>query len=75
MLFRFPNWKNWRRGSTGCFLDRIATHILAWEGTDENPGNWYWFEGNFDDYQKNRVERLGEEAARPHRIHRKLTRD
>ena len=57
------------------FLDRIATHILAWEGTDENPGNWYWFEGNFDDYQKNRVERLGEEAARPHRIHRKLTRD
>ena len=57
------------------FLDRIATHILAWEGTDENPGNWHWFEGNFDDYQKNRVERLGEEAARPHRIHRKLTRD
>ena len=57
------------------FLDRVATHILAWEGTDENPGNWHWFEGNFDDYQKNRVERLGEEAARPHRIHRKLTRD
>ena len=57
------------------FLDRIATHILAWEGTDENPGNWFWFEGNFDSYQKNRVERLGEEAARPHRIHRKLTRD
>ena len=45
------------------FLDRIATHILAWEGTDENPGNWFWFEGNFDSYQKNRVERLGEEAA------------
>ena len=44
------------------FLDRIATHILAWEGTDENPGNWHWFEGNFDDYQKNRIERLGEEA-------------
>ena len=57
------------------FLDRIATHILAWEGTDENPGNWYWFEGNFDSYQKNRIERLGEEAAKPHRIHRKLTRD
>ena len=57
------------------FLDRIATHILAWEGTDENPGAWYWFEGNFDSYQKNRIERLGEEAAKPHRIHRKLTRD
>jgi len=57
------------------FLDRIATHILAWEGTDENPGNWFWHEGNFDSYQKNRVERLGEEAAKPHRIHRKLTRD
>ena len=57
------------------FLDRIATHMLAWEGTDENPGAWYWFEGNFEAYQKNRVERLGEEAARPHRIHRKLTRD
>lgn len=57
------------------FLDRIATHILAWEGTDEKPGNWFWFEGNFDSYQKNRVERLGEEAAKPHRIHRKLTRD
>ena len=57
------------------FLDRIATHILAWEGTDENPGNWFWYEGNFDSYQKNRVERLGEEAAKPHRIHRKLTRD
>lgn len=57
------------------FLDRIATHILAWEGTDENPGQWYWFEGNFDSYQKNKIERLGEEAAKPHRIHRKLTRD
>ena len=57
------------------FLDRIATHILAWEGTDENPGNWFWFEGNFDSYQKNRVERLGEEASKPHRLHRKLTRD
>ncbi len=57
------------------FLDRVATHILAWEGTDENPGAWYWFEGNFDDYQKNRIERLGAEAAKPHRVHRKLTRD
>ncbi len=57
------------------FLDRVATHILAWEGTDENPGNWYWFEGNFEAYQTNRIERLGEDAAQPHRIHRKLTRD
>ena len=57
------------------FLDRIATHILAWEGTDDNPGAWYWFEGDFDSYQKNRVERLGAEASKPHRVHRKLTRD
>ena len=57
------------------FLDRVATHILAWEGTDENPGAWYWFEGNFASYQENRVARLGEDAAKPHRIHRKLTRD
>ena len=57
------------------FLDRVATHILAWEGTDENPGQWHWFEGNFEAYQKNRVERLGEDAAQPHRVHRKLTRD
>ena len=57
------------------FLDRVATHILAWEGTDENPGQWYWFEGNFEAYQENRVARLGEDAAQPHRIHRKLTRD
>ena len=57
------------------FRDRVATHILAWEGTDENPGNWYWFEGNFEAYQANRIERLGEDAAQPHRIHRKLTRD
>ena len=57
------------------FLDRVATHILAWEGTDENPGNWYWFEGNFEAYQENRIARLGEDAAQPHRIHRKLTRD
>ncbi|GAA2088703.1 MULTISPECIES: energy-dependent translational throttle protein EttA [Brevibacterium] len=58
------------------FLDRVATHILAWEGTEENPSNWYWFEGNFESYEKNKVERLGEEAARPHRVtHRRLTRD
>ena len=57
------------------FLDRVATHILAWEGSDENPGNWYWFEGNFAAYQENRVARLGEDAAKPHRIHRKLTRN
>ena len=57
------------------FLDRVATHILAWEGTDENLGNWTWFEGNFEAYQANRIERLGEDAAQPHRIHRKLTRD
>ncbi|MEU7525041.1 energy-dependent translational throttle protein EttA [Saccharothrix sp. NPDC042600] len=58
------------------FLDRVATHILAWEGTDENPAQWYWFEGNFEGYEKNKVERLGAEAARPHRVtYRKLTRD
>ncbi|WP_165170166.1 energy-dependent translational throttle protein EttA [Adlercreutzia sp. ZJ242] len=57
------------------FLDRIATHILAWEGTDENPGNWHWFEGNFEAYQADREARLGKEAAKPHRLHRKLTRD
>ncbi|STD07190.1 Uncharacterized ABC transporter ATP-binding protein Rv2477c/MT2552 [Dermatophilus congolensis] len=58
------------------FLDRVATHILAWEGTEENPDQWYWFEGNFEGYEKNKVERLGEDAARPHRVtHRKLTRD
>ena len=57
------------------FLDRVATHMLAWEGTDENPGAWYWFEGNFASYQENRIARLGPEASRPHRLHRKLTRD
>ncbi|MBB5856064.1 energy-dependent translational throttle protein EttA [Amycolatopsis umgeniensis] len=58
------------------FLDRVATHILAWEGTDENPSQWFWFEGNFEGYEKNKVDRLGAEAARPHRVtHRKLTRD
>ncbi len=58
------------------FLDRIATHILAYEGTDEHPDAWYWFEGNFDAYEANKVERLGPDAANPHRsTHRKLTRD
>ncbi len=57
------------------FLDRVATHILAWEGTDENPGNWHFFEGNFEAYQADREARLGKEAAKPHRLHRKLTRD
>ena len=57
------------------FLDRVATHMLAWEGTDDNPGAWYWFEGNFASYQENRIARLGPEASRPHRLHRKLTRD
>lgn len=58
------------------FLDRVATHILAWEGTAENPDQWYWFEGNFEAYEKNKVERLGAEAARPKSVtYRKLTRD
>jgi ATP-binding cassette ChvD family protein len=58
------------------FLDRIATHILAWEGDDENPAKWFWFEGNFESYEKNKIDRLGAEAARPHAVtHRKLTRD
>ncbi|GGK38311.1 energy-dependent translational throttle protein EttA [Pilimelia terevasa] len=58
------------------FLDRVATHILAWEGEDANPAKWFWFEGNYDAYEKNKVDRLGAEAARPHRVtYRKLTRD
>ncbi|MGP6171934.1 energy-dependent translational throttle protein EttA [Microbacterium sp. A196] len=58
------------------FLDRIATHILAYEGTDENPAKWHWFEGNFESYEQNKIERLGPDAANPHRsTHRKLTRD
>ena len=56
------------------FLDRVATHILAWEGDDDNPAKWYWFEGNFQAYQENKVTRLGEDAARPHRLHKKLVR-
>ena len=57
------------------FLDRVATHILAWEGDDQNPGRWHWFEGNFESYQADRERRLGAEASKPHRLHRKLTRD
>ncbi|TQL64751.1 energy-dependent translational throttle protein EttA [Rarobacter faecitabidus] len=58
------------------FLDRVATHILAYEGNEENPANWYWFEGNFASYEENKVARLGADAARPHRVtYRKLTRD
>ena len=58
------------------FLDRVVTHILAWEGDAENPANWYWFEGNYASYEENKIERLGIEAARPHRVtHRRLTRD
>ena len=58
------------------FLDRTCTHILAWEGDDENEAKWFWFEGNFGAYEENKVERLGAEAARPHRVtHRRLTRD
>ncbi|CAN5253401.1 energy-dependent translational throttle protein EttA [soil metagenome] len=58
------------------FLDRVATHILAWEGTEDEEGNWFWFEGNFASYEENKIERLGLEAARPHRVtHRRLTRD
>ncbi|WP_028472246.1 energy-dependent translational throttle protein EttA [Nocardioides alkalitolerans] len=58
------------------FLDRVATHILAWEGDNENPAKWFWFEGNFAAYEENKIERLGIDAARPHRVtHRRLTRD
>ncbi|QZN86738.1 energy-dependent translational throttle protein EttA [Cellulomonas sp. C5510] len=58
------------------FLDRVATHILAYEGTEEDPASWYWFEGNFAAYEENKVSRLGADAARPHRVtYRKLTRD
>ena len=57
------------------FLDRVATHILAWEGTEENEAAWFWFEGNFEGYEANKIDRLGADAARPHRVtHRKLTR-
>jgi ATP-binding cassette ChvD family protein len=58
------------------FLDRVATHILAWEGDVDDPARWFWFEGNFADYEANKVERLGAEAARPHAMtYRRLTRD
>ena len=57
------------------FLDRIATHILAWEGDDDDQAKWFWYEGNFADYEANKISRLGPEAARPHRAtHRRLTR-
>jgi ATPase subunit of ABC transporter with duplicated ATPase domains len=58
------------------FLDRVATHTLAWEGDETNPAAWFWFEGNFANYEENKVDRLGVEAARPHRVtYRRLTRD
>jgi ATP-binding cassette ChvD family protein len=58
------------------FLDRIATHILAYEGTEDDPAKWYWFEGNFEAYEQNKIERLGPDAGKPHRsAYRKLTRD
>jgi ATP-binding cassette ChvD family protein len=58
------------------FLDRVTTHMLAWEGTDDDPDTWFWFEGNYDAYEKNKIDRLGPDAARPHRVtYRKLTRD
>jgi ATP-binding cassette ChvD family protein len=58
------------------FLDRVATHMLAWEGDDADTARWFWFEGNFEAYEKNKIDRLGAEAARPHRVtYRKLTRD
>ena len=58
------------------FLDRVASHILAYEGTDDNPDQWYWFEGNFEAYEENKISRLGAEAAKPHRsTYRRLTRD
>ncbi|MEN9661007.1 MAG: hypothetical protein RLZZ443_936, partial [Actinomycetota bacterium] len=58
------------------FLDRVATHILAYEGTDDNPDQWYWFEGNFEAYEENKIARLGPDAAKPHRsTYRRLTRD
>jgi ATP-binding cassette ChvD family protein len=58
------------------FLDRVVTHILSWEGTDENPASWFWFEGNFEAYEQHKIDRLGAEAARPHRVtYRRLTRN
>ncbi|MGO9070552.1 energy-dependent translational throttle protein EttA, partial [Mycobacterium sp.] len=58
------------------FLDRTCTHILSWEGDDDNEAKWFWFEGNFGAYEENKIERLGADAARPHRVtHRRLTRD
>src|SRR6478752_4538958 len=57
------------------FLDRVATHILGWEGDEDDQAQWFWYEGNFGDYEANKIARLGAEAARPHRAtHRRLTR-
>ena len=58
------------------FLDRVATHILAWEGSEMRPAQWFSFEGNYAGYEQNKIARLGFEASRPHRVvHRRLTRD
>jgi ATP-binding cassette ChvD family protein len=58
------------------FLDRVASHILAYEGNDDKPDQWYWFEGNFEAYEENKIARLGADAAKPHRsTYRRLTRD
>lgn len=58
------------------FLDRVATHVLAWEGTETSPAQWHWFEGSYADYEQRKSAGLGPEAARPHRLtHRRLTRD
>lgn len=58
------------------FLDRVATHILAWEGTGTEPAQWYWFDGNSAGYEQNKIGGLGPQAARPHRVgHRRLSRD
>ncbi len=57
------------------FLDRVATHILAWEGAEAEEADWFWYEGNYADYEEHKIARLGAEAARPHRsAHRRLTR-
>src|SRR5690625_6520684 len=59
---RWP--RDWSSDVCSSDLDRVATHILAWEGTEDNPGNWYWFEGNFESYEENKIERLGPDAIR-----------
>ena len=57
------------------FLDRIATHIIAWEGNDQEPGKWHFHNGNFESYQNDRINRLGAEASKPRRMKTKLTKD